>query len=145
VDYFDIPGSLKGEAFMQTPNTKSDEVDAFIASAEACPMKPRCRSCAYCLESRHRIEGSISGSRPCEQISLFVFLVCSQFPLYGIGSTETSDPFSWARFSLAANRGTLMDLGISLVITSGMATQLLAGTKLIEVDQSVKEERVTRS
>jgi protein transport protein SEC61 subunit alpha len=75
---------------------------------------------------------------------LFVFLVCSQFPLYGIGSTATSDPFSWARFALAANRGTLMDLGISLVITSGMVRQLLAGTKLIG-DQSVKKERVTQS
>ena len=37
-----------------------------------------------------------------------------------------------------------MDLGISLVITSGMVRKLLAGTKLIG-DQSVKEERVTRS
>ncbi len=42
---------------------------------------------------------------------------------------------------LAANRGTLMELGISPIVTSGMVMQLLAGSKIIEVDQSSKEER----
>merc|ERR1719230_940440 len=75
-------------------------------------------------------------------ISLFVFLVCTQIPLYGITSSKSSDPFYWMRVILASNRGTLMELGISPIVTSGMVMQLLAGAKLIEVDQSLKEDRM---
>lgn len=74
-------------------------------------------------------------------ITLFIFLVCCQIPLYGIQMTQTSDPFYWVRVILASNRGTLMELGISPIVTSGMVMQLLAGSKMIEVDQSLKEDR----
>jgi len=75
-------------------------------------------------------------------ISLFVFLVCCQIPLYGIVTNKSADPFYWMRVILASNRGTLMELGISPVVTSGMVMQLLAGAKLIDVDQSLKEDRL---
>merc|ERR1711959_613062 len=74
-------------------------------------------------------------------ISLFVFLVCCQIPLYGIMSSKSADPFYWMRVILASNRGTLMELGISPIVTSGMVMQLLAGSKIISVDQSLKEDR----
>jgi len=74
-------------------------------------------------------------------ITLFSFLVCCQIPLYGIRSTESSDPFYWSRVILASNRGTLMELGISPIVTSGLVMQLLAGARLIEVDQSKPEEK----
>jgi protein transport protein SEC61 subunit alpha len=74
-------------------------------------------------------------------ITLFIYLVCCQIPLYGIKSTESSDPFYWMRVILASNRGTLMELGISPIVTSGLVMQLLAGSKIIEVDQSNKEDR----
>jgi len=74
-------------------------------------------------------------------ITLFIFLVCCQIPLYGIKATESSDPFYWMRVILASNRGTLMELGISPIVTSGLVMQLLAGSKIIEVDQSNKEDR----
>jgi protein transport protein SEC61 subunit alpha len=45
------------------------------------------------------------------------------------------------RVILASNRGTLMELGISPIVTSGMIMQLLAGANLIEVDFSLKEDR----
>jgi len=75
-------------------------------------------------------------------ISLFVFLVCCQIPLYGIASSKSSDPFYWMRVILASNRGTLMELGISPVVTSGMVMQLLSGAKIIDCDQSLKEDRL---
>jgi len=75
-------------------------------------------------------------------ISLFVFLVCCQVPLYGIAANKSSDPFYWMRVILASNRGTLMELGISPIITSGMVMQLLAGSKILDVDQSLKEDRM---
>lgn len=74
-------------------------------------------------------------------ITLFIYLVCCQIPLYGITSSESSDPFYWLRVILASNRGTLMELGISPIVTSGMVIQLLAGAKIIEVDQSDKDDR----
>eukprot|EP01066_Platyproteum_vivax_P012966 Platyproteum_vivax@DN5902_c0_g1_i1.p2 len=74
-------------------------------------------------------------------ISLFVFLICCQIPLYGIMTSATADPFYWVRVILASNRGTLMELGISPIVTSSMVMQLLAGAKIIDVDQSLKEDR----
>jgi len=74
-------------------------------------------------------------------ICLFVFLVCCQIPLYGIATSKNADPLYWMRVILASNRGTLMELGISPIITSGMVMQLLAGSRIIDVDQSLKEDR----
>ncbi len=45
------------------------------------------------------------------------------------------------RVILASNRGTLMELGITPIITSGMIMQLLAGANLIDVDFGLKEDR----
>jgi protein transport protein SEC61 subunit alpha len=73
-------------------------------------------------------------------ISLFVFLVCSQIPLYGIATNKSADPFYWMRVILASNRGTLMELGISPLITSGMVLQLLRGSKIIDIDDKDKKD-----
>ena len=45
------------------------------------------------------------------------------------------------RVILASNRGTLMELGITPIITSGMIIQLLQGAGFIEVDFTLKEDR----
>lgn len=45
------------------------------------------------------------------------------------------------RVILASNRGTLMELGISPIVTSGLVMQLLAGSRIIEVNHNVKEDR----
>lgn len=74
-------------------------------------------------------------------MTLLIFLVCSQVPLYGIMSSDSSDPLYWMRVILASNRGTLMELGITPIVTSGMIMQLLAGANLIDVDFSLKEDR----
>uniref|UniRef100_A0A0E0QQ62 Translocon Sec61/SecY plug domain-containing protein n=1 Tax=Oryza rufipogon TaxID=4529 RepID=A0A0E0QQ62_ORYRU len=65
----------------------------------------------------------------------------NQLPLYGIHSTTGADPFYWMRVILASNRGTVMELGITPIVTSGMVMQLLVGSKIIEVDNSVREDR----
>lgn len=74
-------------------------------------------------------------------VTLLIFLVCSQVPLYGIMSSDSADPLYWMRVILASNRGTLMELGISPILTSGMIMQLLAGANLIDVDFNLKEDR----
>ena len=56
-------------------------------------------------------------------------------------SSDSSDPLYYMRVILASNRGTLMELGITPIVTSSMIMQLLAGANLIEVDFSLKEDR----
>ncbi|XP_030632924.1 protein transport protein Sec61 subunit alpha-like 1 [Chanos chanos] len=72
-------------------------------------------------------------------IALVVFLVCSQIPLFGIGSSKSGDPFEKMRVLLASNRETLMELGISPIVTSGLIMQFLTGAKIIEVGDSTKD------
>lgn len=74
-------------------------------------------------------------------IVLLIFLVCSQVPLYGIAKMGSDDPLYWTRVILASNRGTLMELGISPIVNAGMIMQLLAGAKIIDVDQSNPEDK----
>ncbi|KAE8821665.1 Protein transport protein Sec61 subunit alpha [Hordeum vulgare] len=45
------------------------------------------------------------------------------------------------RVILASNCGTVMELGITPIVTSGMVMQLLVGSKIIEVDNNVREDR----
>jgi hypothetical protein len=61
--------------------------------------------------------------------------------LYGIKPNDSADPFYWMRVILASNRGTLMELGISPIVTAGLVMQLLAGAKIIDVNQGVREDR----
>jgi protein transport protein SEC61 subunit alpha len=37
-------------------------------------------------------------------VTLFIFLVCCQIPIYGVQSAKSSDPFYWMRVILASNR-----------------------------------------
>lgn len=67
-------------------------------------------------------------------ITLFIYLVCCQIPIYGVLRSEGSDPFYWMRVILASNRGTLMELGLSPVISAGWILQLLIGTGIISLD-----------
>lgn len=62
-----------------------------------------------------------------------------QIPLFGIMSSDSADPFYWIRVILASNRGTLMELGISPIVTSGLIMQLLHGAKIIEVGDTPKD------
>ena len=72
---------------------------------------------------------------------LFIYLICCQIPLYGTVKQEGADPLYWLRVILASNKGTLMELGISPIITSSMIMQLLQGTKLIEVNMRSEVDR----
>jgi protein transport protein SEC61 subunit alpha len=53
-------------------------------------------------------------------IATLLYLICSQVPLYGIYKSSSGDPFYWMRVILASNRGTLMELGISPMVTASM-------------------------
>ena len=74
-------------------------------------------------------------------ITLFIYLVCCQIPLYGVYKTSSADPLYWMRVILASNKGTLMEMGISPLITSNMIVELVANTKMITFDRSVPNDR----
>jgi len=80
-------------------------------------------------------------------IVLFVFLICAQIPLAGLrfGRPDGNDPFYFMRTLLASNRGTLMELGISPIVTSGLVMQLLVGAKLIEVGNDKDDKALFQS
>ena len=73
-------------------------------------------------------------------ITLFIYLVCCQIPLYGVLRAQDSDPFMWMRVILASNRGTLMELGLSPVISAGWILQLLIGTGIIAADLRTEQD-----
>jgi len=77
-------------------------------------------------------------------VSLFVYLVCCQSPLYGMIQSKSAELLYWMRMILASNCCTLMEFGISPIIASGMVLQLqlLAGSRIIDFDRTLKEDRM---
>ena len=73
--------------------------------------------------------------------ALIIYFVMSQVPLYGIGQAGVNDPLGSLRVIFASNRGTLMELGIGPIVTAGLILQVLAGSKMINLDMSNAEDR----
>ena len=69
--------------------------------------------------------------------------------MYGLPTADKNskdgDPFYKMRMLLASNRGTLMELGISPIVTSGLIMQLLLGAKIIIVDNTKEEQDLLKS
>ena len=74
-------------------------------------------------------------------IALVIYFVMSQTPLYGVGTGGQSDPLGSLRVIFASNRGTLMELGIGPIVTAGLILQVLAGSKMVNIDMSNPEDR----
>ena len=74
-------------------------------------------------------------------ITLFIYLICCQIPLYGVYKTSEADPLYYMRVILASNKGTLMELGISPLITSNMIVEFIANSRMIRYDASVPTDR----
>ena len=74
-------------------------------------------------------------------VALFIYLVCSQIPLYGIERSYTSDPFYWTRVILASSHGTLMELGIGPIISAGWILQFVQAMGFAKIT-SKKDEKL---
>jgi len=74
-------------------------------------------------------------------IALVIYFIMSQVPLYGVGQAGVSDPLGSLRVIFASNRGTLMELGIGPIVTAGLILQVLAGSKMINVDMTNPDDR----
>jgi len=74
-------------------------------------------------------------------MTLLIYYLMSEIPLYGIPVRGLRDPLVAARVIFASRHGTLMELGIGPIVTGGLILQLLVGSKLIECDLSDPEDR----
>ncbi|MBS7658236.1 MAG: preprotein translocase subunit SecY [Candidatus Bathyarchaeia archaeon] len=72
---------------------------------------------------------------------LIIYFIMSEIPLYGVGKGGAQDPFGALRIIFASHRGTLMELGIGPIVTAGLILQILAGSKMINVDLSDPSDR----
>ena len=61
--------------------------------------------------------------------------------IYHAGSWGSRNTPIVMRVSLASIRGTVMELGNTPIVASGLMMQLLTGSKFIEVDNSFCEDR----
>ncbi len=73
-------------------------------------------------------------------IILVLYLVMANIPLYG---TQVRAPtrVSLQQIIFASSQGTLMELGISPIVTAGLILQVLVGAKLIDLDLSDPEDQ----
>ncbi len=69
-------------------------------------------------------------------LALIIYLIMSTIPLYvlGLGPAEQPQFFGQLQHVLASRAGTLMQLGIGPIVTSGIIMQLLVGANLINLD-----------
>ena len=74
-------------------------------------------------------------------LALAIYLIMSQVKLFGVDPQQETDYFYWMRVIMASNRGTLTELGIGPIVTAGLIMQLLAGSKIINVDMSNPYDR----
>ncbi len=74
-------------------------------------------------------------------VVLIIYLIMSNIPLYGVNLEESTDYFYWLRVILASQRGTLTELGIGPIVTSGLIMQLLLGSKIINVNMADPYDR----
>ncbi len=74
-------------------------------------------------------------------VVLMIYLILSNIPLYGVNLEDSTDYFYWLRVILASQRGTLTELGIGPIVTSGLIMQLLLGSKIINVNMSDPYDR----
>ncbi|KXB08234.1 hypothetical protein AKJ55_01265 [candidate division MSBL1 archaeon SCGC-AAA382M17] len=66
-------------------------------------------------------------------LAIVIYLVMSRIPLFG-GAEQPMEIFGQLQVVLASRAGTLMQLGISPIVTSGIIMQLLVGANLINLE-----------
>ncbi len=73
-------------------------------------------------------------------LALIIYLVMGRIPLYG-AAEEALNYFGQLQYVLASQAGTLMQLGIGPIVTSGIIMQLLAGAKILNLNLSNPEDK----
>lgn len=73
---------------------------------------------------------------------LIVYFLMGQVPLYGVPRQAGSlGALEFLRIVMASKRGTLIELGIGPIVTSGIVWQLLVGSRIVNLDLTTSEGR----
>ncbi|QQG49540.1 MAG: preprotein translocase subunit SecY [archaeon] len=74
--------------------------------------------------------------------ALIAYLVMATTPLYGFGGPgHQQDQLAFLRVVFASTQGTLMELGIGPIVTSGLILQLLVGSDIIKLKMNDPADR----
>ncbi|MDA4120141.1 MAG: preprotein translocase subunit SecY, partial [Thaumarchaeota archaeon] len=74
--------------------------------------------------------------------ALIAYLIMATTPLYGFGGPgHQQDQLAFLRVVFASTQGTLMELGIGPIVTSGLILQLLVGSDIIKLKMSDSADR----
>lgn len=73
-------------------------------------------------------------------LAMIIYLIMTRITLYGM-TGEAINYFGQLQMVLASRAGTLMQLGISPVVTSGIIMQLLVGANLINLDLHQRRDK----
>ena len=71
--------------------------------------------------------------------ALGLYLVCTLMPLYGVKRIAGGDPMYHLRLLTASSKFTLMELGISPIVSSSMILQMISGFGILKRDNSDPE------
>ena len=75
-------------------------------------------------------------------LALVAYLVMATTPLFGFGGPgEQQDQLAFLRVVFASAQGTLMELGIGPIVTSGLILQLLVGSDIIKLKMGDADDR----
>ena len=75
-------------------------------------------------------------------IALAIYLVMSEIPMYGVPFFQQGyEQFFFYRVIFASKKGSLMELGIGPIVTAGLIMQILAGSKILNVNMSNPKDR----
>ena len=75
-------------------------------------------------------------------LALIVYLIMAETPLYGVATRGGGEDYLFTmRVIFASTQGTLLELGIGPIVTAGLIIQLLAGSEIMEFDNTDPEQR----
>lgn len=72
-------------------------------------------------------------------VALILYLICTLLPLYGVRKLAHQDPMYHLRLLTASSKYTLMEFGISPIVSSSMILQFLSSFGIIKRDENNQE------
>lgn len=75
-------------------------------------------------------------------LAVLAYLAASHVPLFGIGNSGMENDSQWLKILIASSRGTLMDLGITPVVSASYFMQVFVMCGIIKPNFSIKEDKV---
>tara|TARA_B110000285_G_C15019031_1_gene560551 strand:- start:640 stop:1116 length:477 start_codon:yes stop_codon:yes gene_type:complete len=74
--------------------------------------------------------------------SCFIYLLINNLPLFGIQrQPQAQDENEWIRTIMGATRGSILDQGMTPIITAGLILQFMAASRMLDINMLNREDR----